>query len=315
MKINLSECYTNNDEVRSITKVLKSGWLTSGKLTEKFENISKKKLKCKYAIATNSCTNGINSVLHASGLKKGDEVITSPLTFISTINNLYNFGLKIKFVDIDKSNYSIDIKKLKKSITKKTKCILVTHYGGVPCDIRKILEFIKKKNIFLIEDAATAFGSKINNKFIGSFKDSCAIFSFYPNKIITTGEGGLICTNNKTLAKKIRTNISCGIDKTPFARLKNKEPFKYDVTYPGFKYNFTDLQAALGIQQIKKIEKIIKYRKELRQKYYFHLKDLHSKDIISFLKIPKNFRSSEYIFTILLNPKKFLVRETILLCI
>ena len=89
-----------------------------------------------------------------------------------------------------------------------------------------------------------------------------------------------------------------------FARLKNKEPFKYDVTYPGFKYNFTDLQAALGIQQIKKIEKIIKYRKELRQKYYFHLKDLHSKDIISFLKIPKNFRSSEYIFTILLNPKK-----------
>ena len=126
MKINLSECYTNNDEVRSITKVLKSGWLTSGKLTEKFENISKKKIKkCKYAIATNSCTNGINSVLHASGLKKGDEVITSPLTFISTINNLYNFGLKIKFVDIDKSNYSIDIKKLKKSITKKLNVFLL----------------------------------------------------------------------------------------------------------------------------------------------------------------------------------------------
>jgi len=304
MKINLSECFITNEEIRSVSKVIKSGWLATGKITKKFEDACKKKIGCKEAIATNSCTNGINAVLHALKLKPGDEVITSPLTYISTINNLYNFGLKIKFIDINKNNYCIDLDLLKKAINKKTKCILITHYGGVPCDTEEVLKIINKKKIFLIEDAATAFGSKIKEKYIGSFNNSCAVFSFYPNKIITTGEGGLICTNNITLAKKLRNIIYCGINKTAFNRSKKLLAYKYDVTYPGFKYNFTDIQAALGISQLKKLDKLISYRLKLRKIYYKYLNDLKSNKIIQFQEINNKFKSSEYIFTILLNKNK-----------
>ena len=189
-----------------------------------------------------------------------------------------------KIIDINRNNYSIDINLLKKAINKKTKCILVTHYGGVPCDIEKILKIIKKKKIFLIEDAATAFGSKIKEKYIGSFNNSCAVFSFYPNKIITTGEGGLICTNNTTLAKKLRNIIYCGINKTAINRSKKLLTYKYDVTYPGFKYNFTDIQAALGMSQLKKLDKLISYRSKLRKVYHKYLNDLKSSKSYNFKK-------------------------------
>ena len=244
--LNVYKPYLNYKEISAVSKVLKSGWLTNGKTTSKFEKNISKFIKSKNALAVNSCTNGLNSVLHALNLKKGDEIITSPMTFISSIHNLQNMGLKIKLVDIDIKTYNIDVNLLKKSVTKKTKCILVTHYGGLPCDMNQIIKICKNKKIHIVEDAATALGAKIGNKPVGSSKISTAVFSLYANKIITTGEGGIIATNNNILYKKLKIITQCGIDKSPWRRSFQKKSYYFQAVYPGFKYNFTDIQSAIG---------------------------------------------------------------------
>lgn len=305
-QINISETYTDNQEIRSIIKVIKSGWLTSGKVTKNFEDKVAKYLKSKNVIAVNSCTNGILVALKALGLKQGDEVITSPFTFISTINTLYQLGLKIKFIDINIDNFNIDLHQINKKISKKTKCILITHYGGNPFDIRKLSK-IKNKNIKIIEDAATALGAKINSKKIGSFNNSVSVFSLYANKIITTGEGGLISTSNNKLADRIRNLVNIGITKSPWIRSKNKISHTYDLLEPGYKFNFTDLQASIGMVQIKKLNNIIRYRKRLRKIYDQNFNNLVKEKYIKIFKIKKDFHSSEYIYTILIikNKKKY----------
>jgi len=302
-EIKLSETYTDQKEIKSISKVLKSGWLTSGKITKKFEENVSTYLKSKHVIAANSCTNGILATLKALDLKKGDEIITSPYTFISTINTLYQLELKIVFADISMDDFNIDFDELKKKITKKTKCILITHFGGNPFDIRKLSK-IKNKKIKIIEDAATALGARIYNKKIGSFNKSVSIFSLYANKIITTGEGGLISTADKKLAARIRNLVNIGITKSPWMRSKNKISHLYDLFEPGYKFNFTDLQASIGVEQLKKLNSIISYRKKIRGVYNKELGDLEKKKLIKIFKIKKNFKSSEYIYTILINKNK-----------
>ena len=302
--INTFAPYLGNEEAIYVKKVIQSGWLTNGKITLKFENKIKKYLDCKNVLAVNSCTSGMNSALHALNLKKGDEVITSANTFVSTINNLYQFGLKIKLVDIELDTYMLDLYKLKKAISKKTKCIIITHYGGVSFEIDKIINVAKQKKIKIIEDAATELGSKYKKKFVGSNKYSICVFSLYANKIITTGEGGIITCKNKNMAKKIRVINTCGINKDPWSRKKNKMQYRYEVTYPGFKYNFTDIQSAIGIEQLKKLRSIIRYRKKLREFYLIELKDLLEKKLIKVQNIKKNQEPAFYIFTILINKKK-----------
>ena len=176
--IKLSEPLIDKKEISAVTKVLKSGWLTSGKLTQLFESNVSNFLKSKNVIATNSCTNGLYATLKALNFKPGDEVITSPFTFISTINTIHQLGLKIKFADINLDNFNIDVEQLKKKITKRTKCILITHYGGIPCDLDKIYK-LSKKGIKIVEDAATALGAEFKNKKIGSFNKSITVFSLY----------------------------------------------------------------------------------------------------------------------------------------
>lgn len=196
--------FFDNDELKKVNSTLRSGWIANGKITENFENKIKKKLKTNNAIAVNSCTSGINAVLNSLNLNKGDEVITTLLTFISTIHSLYSLGLKIRFVDIDRKNFSMNCELLKKKISKKTKLVLVNHYGGIPSNIKKIIGICKKNKISVLEDAATVFGAKIKKRYIGSYDYSTTVFSFQANKIMTTGEGGIITTKNNFLGKKIR---------------------------------------------------------------------------------------------------------------
>tara|TARA_E500000178_G_C17038979_1_gene765414 strand:- start:9912 stop:11063 length:1152 start_codon:yes stop_codon:yes gene_type:complete len=302
--IKLSEPLIDNFEIDAITKVMKSGWLTSGKITQIFEKKVSKYLKVKRVLAVNSCTNGIFATIKAMNLKKGDEVITSPFTFISTINSLYQCGLKIKFADINLTDFNIDTQDLKKKISKKTKCVLITHYGGIPCNLDQIYKLCGKK-INIIEDAATALGAEYRKKKVGSFKRSVSVFSLYANKIITTGEGGLIATNNENLARKIKILISIGIDKSPWKRTNEKLSYRYDLRRPGYKFNFTDIQASIGISQMKKLDKIIKRRIEIRGRYNKYLKNLVHKNHISLYSGSNDKKSAEYIYTILIKNNKF----------
>ena len=303
-KIKLFEPFFDENEKKNITSVIDSGWVTNGPVTNEFEEKVKKIIKSKNIIAVNSCSSGIAATIMALDLKPGDEVLTSPMTFVSVIHVFEFLKLKIKLVDINFINFSLDFNSIKKNLSKKTKLIVITHYGGTPVDLNEIEKLCKKKKIYLIEDAATSFGSKINNKMTGSSKYAISVFSFYANKIITTGEGGVVSCSNSGLAKKIRAIVSCGVDKDPWKRTFQKRMWYYDVKYLGFKFNFTDLQAALGLAQLKKLKKIINKRKKLRKIYDKFLSPLFKKEILIKNEIQHNIYSSEYIYTILLKARK-----------
>lgn len=303
-KIKLSRPLFDHRENLLIKKVLKNGWVTNGPLTKQFEANTNRLIGCKYSIAVNSCTNGIIAVIKALDLKQGDEILTTPMTFVSVVHALELFKLNIKLIDINLNNFSCNIESIKKNISKKTKCVLITHYGGVPVDTKEIINYCKRKKIFVIEDAATAFGSSYNNQMVGSSNYSISIFSFYANKTITTGEGGIITLKSKILASKIRTIISCGINKDPWKRSFQNKMWFFQVDNFGFKFNFSDIQAALGLAQLEKLRKIIKFRKKIRSRYNYFFKKLEDKKLVFLFKENKKQFFSEYIYTILLNKKK-----------
>ena len=303
-KYNLSSVNINNRDIKSVIKNLKSGWLAYGKKSIELEKLIKKKFGFKNVILSNSCTNGIHASLIANGFKKGDEVLTSPFTFISTINTLFHLGAKITLCDINLDDFNISNNDIKKKQSKNTKFILPTHYGGNPIDINILKSYLKNKKIKIVEDAATALGSRINKKFCGSYKDSVSIFSLYSNKIITSAEGGIIATDNNMLAKRIKNLISMGITREAWSRANEKNSWEYDLKVPGFKYNFTDLQSALVINQVRRIDKLIKKREILRQSYIKNLSLVLNEKLIYIQKIKKNTKTSNYIFPILINIQK-----------
>ena len=310
MKYLLSKPIIGKDEMNNVKKVLESGWLSYGKYSQKLETAFKKKINSKHVIAVNSCTSGIHACLVANNIKQNDEVITSPFTFVSTINSVYQQKTKIVLCDISLEDYNIDISDLKKKINSNTKCILPTHYAGNPCDILEILKLKKKnKSLKIIEDAATAIGAKIDNKYVGSYDTNGCVFSLYANKVITSGEGGLISTNDDKLDKKIKNIIFCGINKNTYKRTFSKNSWQYSVNNPGYKYNISDINSAVALAQVKKLNNIIDYRKRLYDYYDHNFSELYGEEIINKIKINKLNRSANYIYTILLNPKKLKINR------
>lgn len=262
-----------HEEVKYITKVIKSKWIGSGPVTEKFEKQFQIYKKSKYSLSVNSCTAGLHLSLIFSGIKKGDEVITTPMTFASTINSIILTGAKPILADIDINNFNIDPLEIEKKITKKTKALLIVHLAGLPCNMTKIKKIVKKYNIKLIEDCAHAIESKYKGKHVGNFGET-GCFSFYSTKNVTTGEGGMIICNNKNIYKKIRVARLHGLSKDAWKRnlpesvKKNTKPFQhYDVVEVGLKYNMIDINAAMGIVQLKKIDRNWKIRKKLFELY------------------------------------------------
>ena len=310
MKYLLSKPIIGKEEINNVKKVLKSGWLSYGKYSQKLETAFKKKINSKHVIAVNSCTSGIHACLVANNIEQNDEVITSPFTFVSTINSIYQQKTKIVLCDISLEDYNIDIFDLKKKINSNTKCILPTHYAGNPCDILEILKLKKiNKSLKIIEDAATAIGAKIDNKYVGSYDTNGCVFSLYANKVITSGEGGLISTNDDKLDKKIKNIIFCGINKNTYKRTFSKNSWQYSVNNPGYKYNISDINSAVALAQVKKLNNIIDYRKRLYDYYDHNFSELYGEEIINKIKINKLNRSANYIYTILLNPKKLKINR------
>lgn len=293
-------CY-GNTEVNDVLKILKSKWIGTGKTTLKFEENFRKFKNIKYSVALNSCTAALHLALLSLNIKKNDEVITTSMTFCSTINTILHVGATPVLVDINE-HLNIDPDQIEKQITKKTKAIVVVHFAGLCCDMIKIKKICKKYSLKLIEDCAHSIESKFNNKHAGTF-GLAGCFSFYATKNITTGEGGMLVTNNKTIEQKVRKLSLHGMDVDAWKRYNKSGKYKYySVTSAGYKYNLTNLQAALGINQLKEIENKWKKRKKIWNYYQKQLKNLP-------LILPKNFDKKKYkhayhLYTLLIDTKK-----------
>ena len=259
------------EEINYISNVVRSKWIGSGQITEKFEKKFKIYKNSKYALSVNSCTAALHLSLIYCGIKRNDEVITTPMTFASTINSIAMVGAKPILADIDPETFNINPKNIEKKITKKTKAILIVHLAGLHCDLTKILKIAKKYNLKIIEDCAHAIESKYNNKHVGNFGNT-GCFSFYSTKNLTTGEGGMIICKDTNIYKKLRIARLHGLSKDAWKRylpenVKKKKFEHYDVSEIGFKYNMIDINAAMGIVQLNKIQKHWKIRKNLFSLY------------------------------------------------
>ena len=282
----------NIEEKKNVNECLKSNQLTSGKFIKKFEKSFSKLHKKKYAISVSNGTAALEIAVKSLNLKKGSEVIIPNFSIISTALSVIKNDLIPIFVDCEIDTWNTSPDEILKKVTKKTKAIIITHIYGLPVDMKKILIFAKKKNIKIIEDAAEVIGLKYNNRFCGSFGD-VSIFSFYANKHITTGEGGMIVTNNKQIYKNCISLKNLCFTNSYFNRFKH--------TDIGWNYRLSNLQASIGEGQIKNLNKIIKRKRSIGNKYFNALK--LNKNII--LQLNKNsFAENLYwVFGIVLKNK------------
>jgi len=255
-----------DDEIKQVGRVIKSGWVTQGKEVEAFESEFKEYVNTKYAIALSSCTAALHLALKVVGVVDDDEVITVSHSYIATANSIRYCGAIPVFIDIEPNSFNINPELIKPAISKKTKAILCVHQIGMPCDLSSIIAIGKEYNIPVIEDAACAVGSeiKLTNKWekIGKPHGDLACFSFHPRKLITTGDGGMITTNNKNYDKKIRLWRQHAISIDSLDRHNSKELLFEDHLELGYNYRMTDIQAAVGRVQLKKLSQILMKRRE-----------------------------------------------------
>jgi dTDP-4-amino-4,6-dideoxygalactose transaminase len=288
-------------EIKEVLETLRSGWWGTGKKTKLFEEKFKKFINSKYALALNSCTAGLHLALNTLGIGQGDEVITTPLTFVATANVIVHCGAKPVFADINKNTWNIEPLKIEETITKKTKAIIPVHLHGRPCQMDQITKLAKKNNLYVVEDAAHAIESVYKGRKIGTISDFTA-FSFYATKNLATGEGGMLTTNKKSLAEQARIKSLHGISKDAWKRYSSEGFQPYEAIYPGFKYNMMDLQAALGIHQLGRINKNLKIRKKFWQIYNSQLQEINA------LILPQpeetNTCHGRHLFAVLIKPEK-----------
>ncbi len=257
MKIPFGKPIIDLEEFQKVKKVLSSGILTHGPMSQNFEKNFSKFTGLKNLLSTSSCTSSLYLAYKIIGLKKGDEFIVPAQTHVATINAGKILGAKPVFVDSDNLTGNIDISKIEKKITKKTKCITIVHFLGKPVDIRRLKKLVKRYKIKLIEDCALALGSKYYNKHVGFFSDF-ACFSFYPAKHITTGDGGMLFCKNRNDFEKAKLLRGFGVNKSFFER---KTPGIYDVLECGLNFRLSDINSAIGLVQLGKIKSFLKKRK------------------------------------------------------
>jgi len=254
------------DEIRSVVETLKSGWLTTGVKVKRFEEDFAKYLGCGHAIALNSCTAALHLALEAVGIEEGDEVIVPTMTFTATAEVVLYFKAKPVLVDCLPDTFNIDPAGVERAITPKTKAIIPVHFGGQPCDMEPILEVARRHKLYVIEDAAHALPAKYRGNTVGTIGD-ITCFSFYATKTITTGEGGMATTENPEWAARMRMMSLHGISHDAWKRYTKEGSWYYEVVSPGFKYNLTDIGAAIGIEQLKKCDLFGAARKRIAAAY------------------------------------------------
>lgn len=265
--------FLGEEEIAEVVNSLRSGWLSTGPKVALFENNIKKYLGCRYARALNSCTAAMHLSLIAAGVGKDDEVITTPLTFSATANVILHVGATPIFVDVEKTTGNIDASSIERFITKNTKAIIPVHLYGRPCRMDKIMGIAKKYKLKVIEDAAHAFGASYKGAKIGTIGDFTC-FSFYVTKNLVTGEGGLVATGKKKWADEIEMYALHGMTKGAWKRYSDSGYSHYLIKVPGYKYNMMDMQAAIGIQQLRKFDAMQKKRAQIWEIYNKGLRGL-----------------------------------------
>lgn len=272
----------SSEDIDAVVEVLKSDNLTQGPKITEFEHDICEYTGAKYCVAVSNATMALHLTILAARIKSGDEVITSPNTFVASANCAKYVGASVKFADMDPETANINIDEIKNQITEKTKAIIPVHFAGQSCDMEAIYSLAKEKNIFVIEDAAHAIGSDYRNTKVGSCTYSdMAVFSFHPVKTITTGEGGAITTNDEELYRKLLSRRSHGITRNPEEMSRNEGLWYYEMQNLGFNYRMTDMQAALGISQLKKLDQFKSKRRDIVSLYR---KLFENDSRVSFLK-------------------------------
>lgn len=261
------------EEIREVTDTLRSGWISTGPKVARFEEMMRNYLGSHFAKAVHSCTAALHLSLIAAGVGNGDEVITTPLTFSATANVILHVGATPVFVDVDRVTGNIDPYEIEKHITQKTRAIIPVHLYGRPCRMDVITKIAKRHNLVVIEDAAHAFGASFQNKKIGTIGDATC-FSFYITKNLATGEGGMVTTNSKQWAGIIEMYALHGMSKGAWKRYSDSGYSHYLIEVPGYKYNMMDMQAAMGIVQLKKFPTMQKRRAIIWKKYMEAFRDL-----------------------------------------
>lgn len=266
-----------DDEVNAVVETLRSSWITTGPKTKEFEKKFAEKFGAPAALAVNSCTAALHTALVGLGIGPGDEVITTPMTFCSTVNVIEQVGARPVLVDVEPDTLNIDPDKIEDAVTAKTKAIMPVHYSGHPVDLDAIYDIAERHNLFVVQDAAHAVSAKYKGRYIGT-GGTVAAFSFYATKNMTTAEGGML-TGTPDFVEKCRIISLHGMSRDAWNRYSKEGSWYYEVLLPGFKYNMTDIQASLGLVQLEKLESFQLRRAEIVAKYNQEFKNYDALEV------------------------------------
>lgn len=273
MYIPYGKQWITEDDIHAVMEVLKSDFLTTGPRVTEFEKVVASYVGAKYAVAVSNGTAALHCACHAAGIEAGDEVITTPMTFAASANCILYCGAKPVFADIDAKTYNIDVNDIERKITPKTKAIIAVDFTGQPCDYKKILDLAQEHNLTVIEDASHSLGADYDGVKVGNICDMTT-FSFHPVKHITSGEGGMVVTNDECLYQNLKLFRTHGITRDADLLESNAGAWYYEQLELGYNYRISDIQCALGISQMKKLDKFILRRREIAQRYQDALKHI-----------------------------------------
>jgi dTDP-4-amino-4,6-dideoxygalactose transaminase len=275
-RIPFSRPFVGEEEIAEVVQTMRSGWLTTGPKTQKFEEEFRQMVGVPHALGTNSCTGALHLALLGLGVKPGDEVITSTMTFAATGNVIVHCGARPVLADVDPETLNVDPAEVAARITPRTRALIAVHYAGRPCDMDALGKLCKQHGLALLEDAAHAVGGSFQGRAVGSLGDAAG-FSFYANKNLTTGEGGMMTTRSPEVFERARLLRLQGMTRDVFRREgpgAAAQSWRYEIQAPGFKYAMADIQAAIGIHQLRRFPSMQKRRHEIAERYSAELRGL-----------------------------------------
>lgn len=286
--------WIDEDDIKAVVNVLTSDWLTTGPKVKEFEDSLAEKVGAKYVVAMNSGTAALHAAYFAAGLQANDEIITSPMTFAATANAALYLGAKPKFVDVSYDTGNINPELVKENISDRTKVLAPVDFSGHPVELEKIIDIAKEKNLVVVEDAAHSLGATYKGKRVGSIADMTT-FSFHPVKHITTGEGGAVATNNEEYYRKLLKFRTHGISREDMI-FESQGPWYHEMQTLGYNYRITDMQCALGISQLRKLDRFVERRRQIVKEYHSRLG--HLSDYIELPKEIEGVESSWHLYVI-----------------